>query len=432
MLLHMQKKLQDTQGMGVSLLRKIALLAPCVLLAVAARSRAEEDPPRLLEKAVSEWFAKPDAERRESDLAEAATVYSALIATRPEAARTAVLAGYRAGMRGRAGAFEKRAVTAGKFTMPFTLDRRGTKPKAGWPVFIALHGGGGAPKEVNDDQWRIMQHYYRATDCIYVAPRAPTDAWDGFYTEYVFPLVTELLRGLCAFEEVDPDRIYLLGYSHGGYGAFTIGPKMADRFAAIHADAAAPHGGHTAPENLMNTRFSCLVGEHDSAHNRLAFCKQFEEAVKKLKGERADVWPVTVEVAPGKQHSELGDHDRPAAMASSTRTAVPRSLRWKLTDGVITEFAWLRVSAPGGGQEVIATCKDNRVELTTHGVASLDLRLDQRLVDRSKPIVVIANGQTVFEGTVAPDLRVLCRTLAERGDPVLAFDSEVALQLEAQ
>ena len=42
------------------------------------------------------------------------------------------------------------------------------------------------------------------------------------------------------FGDVDPNKIFLMGYSHGGYGAFAIGPKMPDQFAAIHSSAAAP------------------------------------------------------------------------------------------------------------------------------------------------------------------------------------------------
>ena len=34
------------------------------------------------------------------------------------------------------------------------------------------------------------------------------------------------------FEDVDPNRVYLLGYSAGGDGVYQLAPRMADRFAA--------------------------------------------------------------------------------------------------------------------------------------------------------------------------------------------------------
>ena len=105
-----------------------------------------------------------------------------------------------------------------------------------------MHGGGGVPKAVNDSQWRVMQRYYRdqpsVSGYLYLALRAPNDSWNGFYADYVPPLVVALIRQFLLFGDVDPDKVFLMGYSHGGYGAFFIGPKIPDRFAAVHASAA--------------------------------------------------------------------------------------------------------------------------------------------------------------------------------------------------
>src|SRR2546423_8624976 len=35
----------------------------------------------------------------------------------------------------------------------YTVKRVGTRPTNGWALFIAMHGGGGGPKEMNDSQW---------------------------------------------------------------------------------------------------------------------------------------------------------------------------------------------------------------------------------------------------------------------------------------
>src|SRR5688572_9036753 len=45
--------------------------------------------------------------------------------------------------------FEARRVRFDKHLSPYTLKSVGTRPLNGWPLFIAMHGGGGAPKALN-------------------------------------------------------------------------------------------------------------------------------------------------------------------------------------------------------------------------------------------------------------------------------------------
>ena len=44
----------------------------------------------------------------------------------------------------------KGSVTWENHTSPYTVKEVGERPEGGWPLFIAMHGGGGVPKEVND------------------------------------------------------------------------------------------------------------------------------------------------------------------------------------------------------------------------------------------------------------------------------------------
>ena len=98
--------------------------------------------------------------------------------------------------------------------------------------------------------------------------RAPNDTWNGFYDDYVYPLMDNLVRQFLLFGDVDPNKVFIMGYSHGGYGAFAIGPKEPDLFAAIHASAAAPTDGETTGKTLRNTIFTCMVGEKDTMYGR--------------------------------------------------------------------------------------------------------------------------------------------------------------------
>src|SRR5580698_10754904 len=53
----------------------------------------------------------------------------------------------------RAAEVKDRLLKDDKQEMPFFYKTFGKKPAAGWSLWISLHGGGGAPKNVNDGQW---------------------------------------------------------------------------------------------------------------------------------------------------------------------------------------------------------------------------------------------------------------------------------------
>ena len=269
----------------------------------------------------------------------------------------------------------------------------------GWALFIAMHGGGGAPQELNDSQWRHMQIYYRdhpeAGGYLYVALRAPDKTWNGFYTGYVYPLIQNLLRQFLLFGDVDPNKRFLMGYSHGGYGAFAIGPKMPDYFAAIHASAGAPADG-AGPITLRNTVFSCMVGEKDTMYGRYDRIQEFARDIQKLRGDRADIYPVSVQIIADHPHSGLPDRDKIADLYPAVRNPVPRELTWRLTDGVIRDFFWLHVPAPAAGQELSATCRENHLTVTTTtNLTSASVLLDSRLIDFNKPVTLEFNGWAI-------------------------------------
>lgn len=328
--------------------------------------------------------------------------------------------------------FDAKQVRFDKHLSPFTVKTVGKRPTNGWALFIAMHGGGGAPKQVNDSQWKVMQSYYRdhpeAGGYLYVALRAPNDTWNGFYDSYVYPLVANLIREFLLFGDVDANKVFLMGYSHGGYGAFAIGPKMPDRFAAIHASAAAPTEGETTLKTLRNTVFTAMIGEKDTMYGRIERNRKFAAELEKLRGERTDVFPVHVEIKEGFGHGGLPDRDKVKAMYPAVRNPVPRELTWQMTDKVITDFFWLRVPEPTRKQEVWASCRDNRVVVTANSnVTAVTVFFDNRLVDFNRPVDIELNGSTTTH-RVEPRLRTLCETLVRRGDIELAFTGRLEVR----
>ena len=279
---------------------------------------------------------------------------------------------------------EKKTVATADRTSPYLWRFVGEKPKDGWGLVIAMHGGGNAPREVNDGEWNYMfSTYYKehpeAGGYVYLALRAPNDTWNGFYDDAICPLVERLIKQFVLFEEVNPDKVYTLGASHGGYGAYVIGPKIPCRFAAIHCAASAPTDGETFGENLRNVRFTVMVGEKDNGYGRIDRSRKFQtqmEAWRKQYGGYSSDFQFPA----GVGHL-VPDHDQLAEMLKYKRDAWPKTIVWTPSDNVLKRFYWLEAPNPVTQAHIEAKVTANTITLKADKQEKLALWLDAALVD---------------------------------------------------
>src|SRR5579864_6543064 len=180
----------------------------------------------------------------------------------------------------RAQEIKDRLLKEDKLEMPFALKTFGEKPKAGRSLWISLHGGGGAPKNVNDQQWQNQKGLYTLDEGIYLAPRAPTNTWNLWHEAHIDRLFTRLIEDLIVLEDVNPDRVYVLGYSAGGDGVYQLAPRMADHWAAAAMMAGHPNG--VSLLSLRNVPFALQVGANDSAYNRNKVGKDYGAELDRL------------------------------------------------------------------------------------------------------------------------------------------------------
>ena len=319
--------------------------------------------------------------------------------------------------------FDAKTVSTTDRTSPYLWRTVGTKPKNGWGLVIAMHGGGGAPKEVNDGEWQYMfSTYYKdhpeAGGYVYLALRAPNDAWNGFYDDAICPLIERLILQFVKFAEVDPSRVYACGASHGGYGTFVIGPKIPYRFAALHPAASAGTDGETEGINLRNVRFTWSVGERDNDYGRVDRCRAFQKEWDKWKSEFGG-FDGGVEVVPGHSHL-INDFEanKTAEFLKYTRNAEPTRVIWAQTDSVLHRFYWLESLTPQAKGRIDAKVEKNTITITTANQGEIALWLSPTLVDYKKPVIVIRDGKrTGFK--VKPSLSTYVDGLAATGDPAL-------------
>ncbi|HRQ75793.1 MAG TPA: hypothetical protein PK098_07735 [Phycisphaerales bacterium] len=309
-------------------------------------------------------------------------------------------------------------VRAGEHDMKLLRKDFGEKPEGGRSLWISMHGGGGTAAEVNDQQWQNQIRLYEPTEGIYLAPRAPSNEWNLWHREEIDRLFDRLIESAILAWDVDPDRVYLLGYSAGGDGVYQLAPRMADRFAA--AAMMAGHPNDASPLGLRNLPFAIFMGANDGAYNRNKVAAEWGEQLAALREADAEGYPHLVTIYEGLGHWMQG-RDREALpwMARHTRSAWPRRVVWKQGNALHPRFYWLAVDEADAarGRTIIATVRDQTIELESAEINRVELLLHDALIDLDQPIVVKANNAVVFEGIVKRREDAMKRSLMLRADP---------------
>ena len=139
-------------------------------------------------------------------------------------------------------------------------------PNQSWPLIYYLHGAGSRGEDIE----RIRQESFLSDvgrtvqlPAIVIAPQAPTGSvWDDR-----IPTLEALLDGVTETYPVDENRIYLTGFSMGGFGTWAWGLENPDRFAAIVPVAGGLLRGSTVPHyicDLQNTAVWAFASAGDT------------------------------------------------------------------------------------------------------------------------------------------------------------------------
>lgn len=319
-------------------------------------------------------------------------------------------------------AMEARAITLGDKTLRWLEKTFGEAPPEGHSLWISMHGGGNAPPRVNDRQWQNQGRLYELTGGIYVAPRAPTDTWNLWHEGHIDPLFQQLIDTYVAGRGVNPNRVYLLGYSAGGDGVWQLAPRMADRFAA--AAMMAGHPNEASLLGLRNLPFALFVGGNDAAYNRNQVVAQRGAQLDQLAEDDPGGYVHLVRVYEGLGHWMNGkDAEALPWMADFERDPWPKKIVWQQDDVVHRRFYWLQVPEDmpiRDRPKIVATVAGQTITVEGEVPANLCLRLSDRLLDLDQPLVVRVNGREVFTGQVPRLASAMLNSLAERADATAA------------
>ncbi|MFC7339008.1 transglutaminase domain-containing protein [Haloferula chungangensis] len=312
---------------------------------------------------------------------------------------------------------EGKVVKAGGKEMKYLEKHFGEAPAGERSLYISMHGGGGAPPRVNDQQWQNQIRLYAPEEGIVVAPRAPSDTWNLWHEDHIDALFDRLIGNFVLERGVDPDRVFLMGYSAGGDGVYQLAPRMADRFAAAAMMAGHPNG--VSPLGLRNLPFMIFMGGNDSAYKRNKIAAEWEMKLGALREADPGGYEHQVTIYEGLGHWMNGrDAEALPWMARHRRNAWPKKVVWHQSGRTHDRFYWL--SLPEGvarqGQTIRAEVTGQEIEVKAEGLNQLVLRLNDELLDLDQMIVVRVNGAELFRGNVEREKDLIRESLRERPD----------------
>lgn len=352
-----------------------------------------------------------------------------------------------------------------ELVMPYALVRKETREPAetGRALFICTHGGGMNPKvdgphawPVNTREWQTQvqlaaQHY--APEGIYFVPRMVDDRKGRWFHSFNQTAFERVIQHAIAHWGVDPNRVYKLGISQGGFGTNKLVPFMPDRFAGANPMAGGVDPDNHPAANLRNVAFRNDVGEKDTMFRRVDNAIKFHERLNQLHAEDPQGYINDINVQKGRGH---GIDYRPGVtwIAKHARNPWPNKLVWdsrQLHGERRSRHYWIELSAEHQAPrtKVIATADRESNSITLHvnqfegkpkdGVepaeptplkgATVRVLLHDELLDLDRIMTVTCNGKKVFKGKVQRSGAVQLRTLATYGDPAMAASSELVFEL---
>ncbi len=309
------------------------------------------------------------------------------------------------------------------YSMPFFFQQFGVAEEGKRSLFISMHGGGGAPAEVNDGQYDNQKHLYDSTmrrlEGVYLAPRAAVDASDMWYKDHIDEFFNLIIQLAVIYEGVDPNRVYLMGYSAGGDGVYQLAPRMADRWAAVAMMAGHPNSA--SPYSLANTPFAGHVGGQDTAYDRNLRAEEWGQQLNTLEQQYPGMYQHSVKVHEAFGHwMELEDSVALPWMHGFTREPYPKRVHWQQTTQGRSHFYWLSIP--------VEKLKDKRPVTVEYDVASnsvhihdnysdeMSIWLNDTMLDLDKTVTVLYQGATIFEGPVTRRLAHMYESVDRWGD----------------
>lgn len=366
----------------------------------------------------------------------------------------------------------------------FFLIPKSYRPERATGLVIFMHGGGAHtgrraprytidfPDEDDDVDTSAMGDLFDEAGLIAVGPSAPWDE-ESYYRwcleeadEYLADVIVECKHRF----HIDPDRVFLLGHSMGGFGAFHHVQRQPDRFAAVIANAGSWKLGYWPV--IRGTRFCFINGlidaqkgerwhytdieyarwstkllteqgldhtfiQHDHGHNLCHGKPCVARLLRTMQDVRRDPYFEHIVLASpvgySRYYSSKVRHNRWLTLDEANEGRIEYDEL--LADEDVEFDDWElehRTSRRPGAAIDARNLGNNTIECTTENVARFTVWLHPRMVDVRQPVRIVVDGKVKFEGRVKPSLAVALDSYERRRDWGMVYPMRVEVHLAGE
>ncbi|MGH7162978.1 MAG: hypothetical protein ACREID_05800 [Planctomycetota bacterium] len=322
-------------------------------------------------------------------------------------------------------------------------------------LILGLHGGGEGAGSADEPAGT-----WQARSCMGMYPqgiRLVHDTWNTVHGEKFALTLIEIAK---AQHDIDPDRVYAMGFSMGGSGSWHMAGRHPDLLAG-----ASPCAGvvMAQPKSQVPTKEEVEAIQHGIVPNVRNLAMYYYNGTADrncMPGTYLYVWDLLGELRRGDPggygnlhytcHEGLAHAFPPGEprrgiewIERQRRVAFPEKVVWEtalepypLPDAqdktgrcVKRWFYWLHHERPADKMSIVATRKGNEFDISclSSELEGLSILLNPSMIDVAREVVVRHDGTEVYRGKPEPEFVTLLESLDARLDRTLVFDRRVRL-----
>ena len=335
---------------------------------------------------------------------------------------------------------------------------RGGK-KAG--LALGLHGGGKGAGSASESagNWSVPKHL-----CIYPQGNLSWgDTWNTVFGERYLLTLIEIAK---ARYEIDPDRVYVMGFSMGGTGSWFLAGRHPDLLAGAipgHGVLMAEHVKQADPDavgmvqhgfvpNVRNLPVYFYTGMLDKNCEPGTFRYAWRAIQDLIADDKDGYGDVKFQLHENLAHAFPPGEPQAGIkyVTSKRRNTFPKTLVWEYAEAPFPIrasndkvdrrpkhwFYWLRCADPRDNMYVRASIStsgsDNVIDLEPTGSTAEDftIYLNAKMIDEAKAVVVREGDKELYRGRPEPTYEAVFESLDARLDRAMVFDRKINLDRE--